>query len=293
MSTPRTITTLSLGTANFGNAYGLGGHGKQLGLSQVSQILRMANHEGFSHLDTASSYKNSERIIGDLLQENDNWLVTTKLRPNECSDAKSIVQAVKRSLDRTKQRQFWSVLLHDSKALFEGGSSEVQRGLNEIVESGLAQHVGISAYSESEVIQAKELIPMLSVFQIPENVCDRRLSMSPNLLALASDDNYIFVRSIFLQGLLLMDPTALPEKVASAASKMNELQAFCEKLKITALELCVGYAKSLAWSSGLIFGVNSEHQVREISNAFNCVTDVDYSKVPKLDAWLLDPRNWS
>jgi aryl-alcohol dehydrogenase-like predicted oxidoreductase len=293
MSTTRTNTTLSLGTANFGNPYGLGGHGKKLGLSQVSQILRMANREGFSHLDTASSYENSEQIIGDLIQENDNWLVTTKLMPNECSDAKSIVRAVKKSLGRTKQSQFWSVLLHDSKVLFEVGSTEVQRGLNEIVESGLAQHVGISAYSESEIIQAKDRIPMLSVFQIPENVCDRRLSMSSNLLALASDDNHIFVRSIFLQGLLLMNPTSFPEKVASAASKINELQAFCEKLKITVLELCVGYAKSLVWSSGLIFGVTSEHQVREISNAFNCSIDVDYSKVPKLNDWLLDPRNWS
>ena len=293
MSTIRANTTLCLGTANFGKAYGLGGYGKNLELSQVSQILRMANQESFSHLDTASSYENSEQVLGDLLQESDNWLVTTKLRLNECSDAKSIVQAVKESLGRTKQRQFWSVLLHDSKILFEGSSSEVQRGLNEIVELGLTQHVGISAYNESEIIQAKELIPILSVFQIPENVCDRRLAKSSNLLALASDNNYIFVRSIFLQGLLLMDPNALPEKVANASTKMNELQAFCEKLKISTLELCVGYAKSLAWSSGLIFGVNSEQQVLEISNAFDSLIDVDYSKVPKLDDWLLDPRNWS
>lgn len=293
MSTNRATTTLCLGTANFGKAYGLGGHGKKLELSQVSQILRIANHSAFSHLDTASSYENSEQVIGDLLQVNDNWLVTTKLKLNECSDAKSIVQAVKESLGRTKQQQFWSVLLHDSKFLFQGGSSEVQRGLNEIVESGLTQHIGISAYNESEIIQAKELIPTLSVFQIPENVCDRRLASSSNLLALASDNNYIFVRSIFLQGLLLMDPNALPEKVGSASSKMNELQVFCEKLKITPLELCIGYAKSLAWSSGLIFGVNSEQEVLEISDAFNSLIDIDYSKVPKLDDWLLDPRNWS
>jgi len=293
MSTNRANTTLCLGTANFGKTYGLGGYGKKLELSQVSQILKIANHESFSHLDTASSYENSEQVIGDLLRENDNWLVTTKLGPKECSDAKSIVLAVKESLGRTKQQQFWSVLLHDSKVLFQGGSSEVQRGLNEIVESGLTQHIGISAYNESEIIQAKELIPTLSVFQIPENVCDRRFASSSNLLALASDNNYIFVRSIFLQGLLLMDPNALPEKVGSASSKVNELQEFCEKLKITTLELCVGYAKSLAWASGLIFGVNSEQQVLEISNAFNSLIDIDYSKVPKLDDWLLDPRNWS
>ena len=293
MSLTRANTILCLGAANFGTTYGIGGNEKKLDSPQVLRILRAANRAGFSQLDTASSYENSEQIIGDILPENTNWVVTTKLRLSEGTDANSIAQAVKKSLKLTKQNRFWSVLLHDSKALFAGDSEEVQRGLHEIVESGLTQHVGISAYNESEIVQAKMLFPLLSVFQIPENVCDRRLANSANLPALASDGNHIFVRSVFLQGLLLMDPHTLPKKVASASSNLKELQEFCEKLGITTLELCVGYAKSLAWTSGLIFGVNSEQQVLEISNALNSLIDVDYSKAPKLDDWLLDPRNWS
>lgn len=287
------IPNLSLGTANFGMVYGVGSNGKKMERLQVSRIITMANKQGFTHLDTASSYGNAEEILGDLLPESNSWLLTTKLRQCESTDARSIIQAVKMSLRRTKQKKFWSVLLHDAKSLFGDNSNEVQQGLAEILDLGLTQHVGISAYSELEIVQAKNVAPFLKVFQIPENVCDQRLTLSSNLSGLASENNYFFVRSIFLQGLLLLDSDSLPKQVASAAPILQELKVFCEDLNVTILELCIGYARSLTWSSGLIFGANSENHVLDISNALNSVIDIDYSRAPKLSPWFLDPRNWS
>ena len=293
MSLTRSKKTLVLGTANFGTPYGLGAPEKKLQLLEVVDILETAKSEGFLHLDTASSYENSEEIIGNVISKSDNWQITTKLRQSECISAESIVQAVKKSLERTKQKKFWSVLLHRPQALFEADSDEVLRGLTEILDLELTQHVGISAYDELEIVQAKKVAPFFTTFQISENVCNQSLASSSNLIALASENNHIFVRSIFLQGLLLMHPHALPGKVVSAKSNLHELRVFCENLNLTILELCIGYAKSLTWSSGLILGVNSQQHILDISKAFNSVIDVDYSKAPKFDDWLLDPRNWS
>lgn len=293
MSLTRSKKTLVLGTANFGMPYGLGALGKNLELLQVVDILETAKNEGFLHLDTASSYEGSEKILGNVIPKNDKWKITTKLKQSECVSAGSIVQAVKKSLERTKQKKFWSVLLHHPQVLFESHSDEVLRGLREVLDLELTQHVGISAYEELEIVQAKTVAPFLTAFQISENICNQRMATSSNLIALASENNYIFVRSIFLQGLLLMDPHALPSKVASAKPSLHALRVFCENLNLTSLELCIGYAKSLTWSSGLIFGVNSQQHVLDISKAFNSVINVDYSKVPKFDDWLLDPRNWS
>lgn len=293
MTITREKPTLSLGTANFGMAYGLGGSGKLAEVSQVKQILKAAISEGFSHLDTATAYKNSEKILGDLLQDGSNFRVTTKLKSSECSDAKTIIQAVRDSLQRSKQTKYWSVLLHDSKVLLEGNSKEVQSGLREIVDCGLTERVGISGYDESEIVQAKSMASFLSVFQVPDNVCDQRLRESSQLSTLALEDNLIFVRSIFLQGLLLMDPLSLPPKVASGSTGLRKLKAFCDEHGISILDLCIGYAKSLPWVSGLIFGADSEKQIHEISKSFNSTINVDYSIAPKLDSFLLDPRNWS
>ena len=293
MPLTRSEKKLILGTANFGMPYGLGAQEKNLELLDIVDILETVKSEGFLHIDTASSYENSEAIIGNVISKSDSWNITTKLKQSECVSAESIVQSVEKSLVRTKQKKYWSVLLHHPQALFESHSDEVLRGLTEILDLELTQHVGISAYDELEIVQAKTVAPFLTTFQISENVCNQSLASSSYLLALASENNHIFVRSIFLQGLLLMDPNALPDKVVSAKPSLQELRVFCEKLNLTILELCIGYAKSLAWSSGLIFGVNSKQHVLDISKAFNTVIDIDYSKVPKLDDWLLDPRNWS
>ena len=293
MKITREKPALSLGTANFGMAYGVGSSEKHLGLFQASKILKTASKGGFSHLDTATAYGNSEKILGDLLSKKKNFRITTKLKPSECIDAKTIVQSVKESLYRTKQAKHWAVLLHNPQILLEGNSKEIQLGLNEIVDIGLTERVGISAYNESEIVQAKSLAPLLSVFQVPENVCDQRLKESPNLFKLALEDNIIFVRSIFLQGLLLMDPLSLPIKVANGSLGLKKLGDFCNKHGVSIIDLCIGYAKSIPWSSGLIFGADSENQIHEISNSFNSTIEIDYSDAPKLDHWFLDPRNWS
>lgn len=273
--------------------YGLGNNNNNLDSLQVKEILQTATNVGFSHLDTAAAYGDSEQILGQLLPERKELHITTKLRASDCSDVSSIIQAVKNSLRLTKQDQFWSVLLHDSRVLLEGNSKEVRLGLNEIIDAGLAQHVGISAYNEFEIVQAKTVAPYLSVFQIPENVCDQRSANSSNLTAIALEGNLIFVRSIFLQGLLLMDPLSLPPKVAIGSTGLGKLKTFCDEHGISILDLCIGYAKSLPWVSGLIFGADSEKQIHEISKSFDSTINVDYSTAPKLDSFLLDPRNWS
>ena len=284
---------LSLGTANFGLPYGLGNHGMYLHIPQLNQILTAAMSSGFSHLDTASSYGTSEQVLGNLLPDKTSLRFTTKLSARESRDAKSIVEAVKSSLDRTKQTRYWSVLLHDPKVLFEKDSKEVQLGLREIVDTGMTELVGISAYDESEVVRAKVVAPFLSVFQIPENVCDQRLRDSSNLTALAEEGNQILVRSVFLQGLLLMNPLSLPIKVATASSCLKELSVFCQEHNVSILDLCLGYARSLPWSSGLILGVDSVLQIHQIAKSLRSTIKIDYSSAPKLDHWLLDPRNWS
>lgn len=282
-----------LGTANFGMPYGISRSEDDLGSVKAREIFDTAWAEGFTHIDTATAYFKSEQILGELATKKSPISITTKLRASECGSAESIVQAVIQALYRTKQSQFWSVLLHDVKVLTNGNTEEVIRGLTEIVDLGLTQHVGLAAYDELEIIEAKAIAPAMNVFHIADNVCDQRLKQSMKLETLASEGNKIFIRSIFLQGLLLMDPNHLPKKVERAYLGLRKLQTFCEHQNISSLELCAGYARSITWSSGFIIGAASSHQVREISNAFKCLTPVDYSSAPKLDDWILDPRNWS
>lgn len=62
--------------------YGLGNNNKHLDTFLIKKILKAATNEGFSHLDTAAAYGDSEQILGQLLPERKELLITTKLKPS-------------------------------------------------------------------------------------------------------------------------------------------------------------------------------------------------------------------
>lgn len=282
-----------LGTVNFGLEYGIASGIRKIEKSQVAEILNFALEIGVTHFDTASAYGDAEMVIGQFLPEEVLAMVTTKLPRSVCISPKSIILCVDRSLANTRLKCFWSVLLHDSSVLFGENATKIKNGLLDLLESGKAKHIGVSAYTEDEVLAVKEFMPELTVFQLPENVCDRRMFSSIALANMALHGDFFFVRSIFLQGLLLMDPEALPTKVSSAKPTLVKIREYCHDHAISPLDLCIGYARSIPWAAGVVIGADSLKQLGEVHSFFLTAKTQDYSSLATLDGWLLDPRNWS
>ena len=287
--TPR----LSLGTATFGYDYGIANQSGKISSLEVKEILLEAAELNISHLDTAPAYGSAQQLIGEFWPEDRPLNLTTKVSPEDCRTASSILKTVQDSLVATQVTNFWSVLLHEPSVLFGEDGKEVKAGLLQVLDSGLAARIGISAYSEAEVIRTKEFMPELTVFQIPENVCDRRKYFSGNITAMSQQGDQFFVRSVFLQGLLLMESEDVPKKVRGAEGILIQIHEFCRENSISVLELCLGYAKSIPWASGIVVGVASVEQFRRIAITFQSVDAQEYGNVPQLDDWLIDPRNWS
>lgn len=290
---PRHEPALSLGTATFDSDYGIANQGKGTTSSDVKQILHEASELNVSHLDTASSYGRAEQLIGQFWPKGGPLKITTKVSPDDCKSASSIFCAVQKSLAATQAVEFWSVLLHDPTELLGDNGREIRNGLLQVLDAGLTTRIGISAYSEREVELAKDIMPELTVFQIPENLCDRRKYHSIKLREMSRQGDQFFVRSVFLQGLLLMNPKEVPSKVRDAVEVLKILNNFCLEHSISALDLCLGYAKSIPWASGVVVGVASVKQLRKINSSFRSGTYDEFSEVPVLGDWLIDPRNWS
>lgn len=284
---------LSLGTATFGFDYGISNDNGKLSPLEVKEILRQAADHDISHLDTASAYGEAEKLIGEYWPGTLPVNITTKIALQDCHTASAMIDTVKRSLDATKATRFWSVLLHDPLALSGANGRQVRDGLIQVLETGLATKIGVSAYSEEEIVRSKDLMPELTIFQIPENVCDQRKFSSTNLLEMSQRGDEFFIRSIFLQGLLLMNPKELPSKVGTAAQVLEEVSEFCRERSISLFELCVGYSKSIPWASGVVVGIASVEQSMKLMREFHTIKSGEYADVPLFDNWLVDPRNWS
>ena len=55
---------LSLGTAQFGLAYGITNTAGQVSEAEVAQLLKQAQDAGILFLDTAQAYGNAEAVLG-------------------------------------------------------------------------------------------------------------------------------------------------------------------------------------------------------------------------------------
>ena len=259
----------------------------------ASELFKTCKKLGINYIDTATSYGEAEKLIGAHARNIPNLNIITKLSKEECLSFDSIRGAINETLMRTGQSKLHGVLLHDPRILHDSRFTHLKKSLNRILEDELVGRFGFSSYTVDDLILAKKLIPDLSIFQIPENVCDRRNYNNELLLELSELGNQIFIRSIFLQGLLLMDLKNIPVKVERSLPSLQLLNSYCEQNSVSVASLCISYAKSIKWACGIVVGVDSAKQLDDFMGKYADKTMHDFDGVPKLDEWTLDPRNWS
>jgi aryl-alcohol dehydrogenase-like predicted oxidoreductase len=168
---------------------------------------------------------------------------------------------------------------------------EIQEISNRLLETGLIEHIGFSAYSLDALLNAKEQNPSWTIFQVPENILDRRLINSTELSEMAKAKNIIYVRSTFLQGLLLSSSLDIPNKFKKYKQVFHELHVCAEQNGVNPLDLCLSYSFSISWSAGVVVAAATIDQLDEILD-FRFL-NLDFDKLEKLPEQILDPRRWS
>jgi aryl-alcohol dehydrogenase-like predicted oxidoreductase len=115
---------------------------------------------------------------------------------------------------------------------------------------------------------------------------------SKHIKSLADKGNSFMVRSIFLQGLLLMEAMSVPSKLHLVQPQLKSLNEFANKQKVKVLDLCLAYAYSISWASGIVIGVASLAQLKEIIASASTLPEDWASTITTLPSELLDPRKW-
>ena len=132
---------------------------------------------------------------------------------------------------------------------------------------------------------------------MPTNVIDGRFEKA-GVFQLADDaGKTIYVRSSFLQGLLLLPPDDMPVHMRFAAPVLNRLTSIAQDIGLSINELCVGYIKNAFPHALLIFGVETPVQVKENLNYWNVawsdeITQRIQTEFKKVDQMILNPSLW-
>ena len=281
---------LALGTVQFGLAYGIAGRGQVVPEAEVRAILECAADDGVCCVDTASAYGDIEQRLGRLASGLPLDFVTkVPAIPADLTPANAAtfaLEAAARSLTRLGPA-LRSLMLHNGADLHGERGDHVASALRSwSARQGIRFGASCYAPEEAGALQRKHGIALT---QLPGNALDQRVTDdNTNLRGLE-----IHLRSVFLQGLLLMPLADAIAKLPHARPALEQWHSSCRQHGNTALEMALAVAKSFSAVSYVVVGVDSLAQWREIAQAWRRVTAVSAPELNCLSPQITDPRLWN
>ncbi len=297
MTNQNNISKLCLGTVQFGMDYGISNHKGKTPKKEVMQIMELAHSVGIRYLDTASQYGNSEKIIGETVPVGHEFKIITKtphLKTDKVDQehVNILLETFEQSLNKLKVSKVYGLLFHNVEDLLVQDGEKLYYAIHELKAAGKVENVGISVYNAGQidaVISRYEI----DIIQVPVSILDQRLIQSGHLKALNELGVEIHARSIFLQGLLLMNPNKLSAQFDSAYKLLNKLYMVCTQCGTTPLSACIRFVLELPEIKQLVVGVTSKKELVDIFEAAKNGTGLqDYSCFSCNNDAILNPVQW-
>ncbi len=259
------ISALSLGTAQLGLSYGINNADGKPSQELANAILDCAMANGINTLDTAGAYGDSEVVIG-------NWLrtvpvekrpfIVTKAAYLDHSSLENLRADLFRRVRESKKRlgveQLDMLMLHSFDDYVQD-KDNVRAVMHELKAAGEVRFLGTSAYSNHDF--GEIAATGFDAVQIPLNLFDWKQIDNGGLKKLEESGMMIFVRSVYLQGLVFKTPETLAPHMEFARETLEKFQYLCNKYQLAPATLALSYALSLPGVTSLVLGSEKAEQV--------------------------------
>jgi aryl-alcohol dehydrogenase-like predicted oxidoreductase len=280
---------LVLGTVQFGLGYGVAGRATPVPEDEVRAILARAWALGVRTLDTAAAYGDIEaRLAG--LAEGLPFRVVTKIGPLPAGlDAAAAADWAEAALERSRTRlggHLHAVLFHRAEDLLEAHGPLLWDRCAAWAERHRCL-LGASCYDPITLRRLAERLPV-RIAQLPGNALDQRLAQSPPGVAPLE----LHVRSVFLQGLLLMPRERAAQRVPASATALERWHAWVQAQGLDPLPAALGVAQGLQGATHCVVGVDNVAQLEAIGAAWKDVAPLRASELAVADLDVIDPRRW-
>jgi aryl-alcohol dehydrogenase-like predicted oxidoreductase len=294
------LLPLVLGTAQLGLDYGVANRSGKPGLKKAGEIVSLAWAQGIRFFDTAQAYGESETVLGHCLaaladsEGEENLRVVTKLHPEvDPLDGGAVLAAVEASVKRIKVKSLWGFLLH-REGLLEKGAESLRKVADLLKKERMIQFFGISVYTPEKAIVALNT-DGIDLVQLPFNILDQR-ALRWGIFDLAKERNKIvFIRSVYLQGLLLIDPEHLPIGMSFAKDALMRFHRAARDCCISPKLLALSYVVLRARGALLVIGAEEPFQAKENVNLYRQAEGLalpDLGFLSEEDPKLINPALW-
>lgn len=263
------MSVFSLGTVQLGLNYGLGEDSAKPSEEKAFQILDRAMELGIDNLDTANNYGDSEAVIGRWLAKRKAegksipWVVT-KIGPFNHSSLDVLREDMLRQTEGCRKNlgvdTIDCLMLHNFSD-YDTNPDEMRRFLEKMKAEGVCKYTALSAYSYNDYGVIAD--SGFDATQIPLNLFDWKQIENGGLKKLEQSGMMVFVRSVYLQGLVFQKPETLAPHMEFARPTLEKFQYLCKKYELTPAALALSYALSLPGVTSLVLGSEKAEQVRQ------------------------------
>ena len=286
-----------LGTAQFGLEYGISNTSGSVSQEELFKIFDYGFNHGVQYLDTANAYGNSEWRIGELFQLTKKFQIITKTAHTKLTNTASenialINNELKESLQKMKRSSVETLLIHNINDITGPSGELFFEALERIKASGLTKKIGVSVYTVEEAKMVSDRYT-IDVLQFPLNVFDQNFQRSGILKTLKLKGIELHARSVYLQGLLLMQDKNPHVYFSSIKPIILEYFSFIQSLGLNEVEAALNYLKQVQELDAVVFGVqNSDQLAQTLSSLSAPPVPIDYTKFAIFDHNITNPSLW-
>ena len=287
---------IAIGTVQFGLEYGLPPNNYQVNSEQIQKILNLSLINNITYMDTAFTYGNAEEKIGEFIRNQEFSIITkTPVFRNEIikkKDKEIILDAFDKSLERLNLNKCYALLIHHCDDLLKPNGSYLYEALRSLKEKNKIKKIGVSVYNQEQIEKILKLYDV-DIIQLPINLYDQKLLINGILKDIKSKGIEIHARSIFLQGLLLMQENKWPPFFKDLKEHHENTKSYFFKKNISMIEACLNFVYNIEQIDKVIVGVNSELHLKEIIKIDrNKLFDVDYKQFSVDKKKFISPQLW-
>jgi aryl-alcohol dehydrogenase-like predicted oxidoreductase len=281
--------TIIIGTAQLGANYGIANTNKNIFIKNKIELLELCYKHNLHHFDTAYAYENSHKIIGKWIKKyNTSPIINTKI-PN-LQDNKNIEFYFYESLKQLNIIKIKNLFLHNP---LDWNKKEVKEFIINIIGKNQIAQFGLSIYETKEVINDT----LVKILQVPGNIFNQDILLSEEINKFTSNGGKIQIRSVLIQGLLMMEPTLIPSNMEKTKAGVSYFQDTAKELNINKVHLAILCINYLLPEAEIIIGIDNKAQVKDLlSINRSYIKNSDIKEILKEckahagDHW--DPRNW-
>jgi len=295
------LSQLMLGTVQFGLNYGIANKAGQPSYETARDIIASAYQGGMNCLDTAAAYYTSEEVIGKALRDlqlTHKMTVVTKVihMAEDYSSVREVERIIEESLVRSLKRLNLEIL---PIVLFHAENNyRYIDSLLKYKDKGLVRHVGSSINTPE---MAKKIVSsgLVEAVQIPTSILDHRYMRAGVFDEAKKRGIAVFVRSIYLQGLVLLPENEILPELEDVKPVLRKLHSLAADTGISLKELAARYVLNLDGMTAAVVGMETVGQLEENLELFSKpplekdLMDAITRTVPDLADVILMPNKWS